>query len=269
MTILASPDGAPASAENLTQNGCNHNGAEPIRFHFKGFSIWLDFGEQRSDFPSAFSTTGNGDFSEKNHSLNDDVKLACSEMAEAHGLFPIPAPHVTVLYGIEHTSQAAVREKFSQVRELIKAWPVLRPIGMVADVELDGVNGGTMDMSWCEITFASSDAHEKLVDLVHQIFHAGVKGGMHEQRAGPWRPHLSIAYDNPEGKALTMSNVLPMLAKRPSLVGDRKATGISLWSTEGTMGHWKLLDQIVFDEKQATADRSPSLLSRWRNAFYL
>ena len=53
---------------------------------------------------------------------------------------------------------------------------MLRPIGMVADVELDGVNGGTMDMAWCEITFASSDAHEKLVDIVHDIFHAGIKG---------------------------------------------------------------------------------------------
>ena len=195
---------------------------EPLRFAFSGFSLWLSVEEVRGD-----------------------VSRAISDMAFQNGLQRIPEPHVTALYGMQNLTAVEALERFGQVKQQITSWPALKPVGVLSDLEFYGVGGGTMDMAWTEISLASSEQHEALIDKLYETFHDG-----HHRSSRPWKPHLSLAYDNPDdGSILTLSDAMKYVAENPSLVKrPRKVTGISLWSTQGTLAEWKCLDRVIFQD---------------------
>ena len=117
-------------------------------------------------------------------------------------------------------------------------------------------------MAWAEGSFATSPAHEALLDALHGVFHRPAAGDRATTagtpRASPWLPHLSLCYDNPEGFGpnLTLSAVkdllreeCPTLAKVLDRNGGgvvRTVSGISLWKTAGTMADWRCLDRFEF-----------------------
>mmetsp|Transcript_28717 Transcript_28717/g.34988 ORF Transcript_28717/g.34988 Transcript_28717/m.34988 type:complete len:266 (+) Transcript_28717:295-1092(+) len=192
---------------------------EPLRFSFKGYTIWLEFEEYSGDFTEAIE-----------HS------------AKELGVPPIPQPHVTAIYGMDHLSENEIQRKFDEVKKVIKSWPDLKPRGIVADVELDGVDGGLMDMVWSEVTFCTSSEHERHLDTLHDIFEYS------HHRPSRWRPHASLTYDNPENSPLSLSYTAGLVAERPSLLAHtRRVVGMSLWKTIGKMNEWTCLDRLVFD----------------------
>ena len=176
----------------------------PLRFVFKGYSIWLDL-EQFQD------VNGQG-----------DLDRAVSECARAYNVHPIPAPHVTALYGIAFEDERELQRIFSS--ELMPAileerekrrratgegdesegacWPDLDATGFIVGTEFDGRDGGTMDMAWAEITLRTSPEHEALLDRIHDLFLGTSRdvetNNKHPPRRAAWVPHLSICYDNPE-----------------------------------------------------------------------
>lgn len=199
---------------------------DPLRFEFSGVSIWLDI-----------------EGSEK----GGDYHRAINDCASKLGLMPIQG-HVTAIYGITHLTEDEARLKFcGDVRThfLGRGWPHLQPIGVLSDVELDGVNGGRMDMRWSEITLSSSDEHEACLDVLHKIFHKGSTSD--QERRRPWRPHASIAYDNPEDSPLGLLETVEIISRYPSLTKNAKrVTGMSLWSTEGRISEWRCIERFEF-----------------------
>eukprot|EP00587_Corethron_hystrix_P011062 CAMPEP_0113308740 /NCGR_PEP_ID=MMETSP0010_2-20120614/7068_1 /TAXON_ID=216773 ORGANISM="Corethron hystrix, Strain 308" /NCGR_SAMPLE_ID=MMETSP0010_2 /ASSEMBLY_ACC=CAM_ASM_000155 /LENGTH=206 /DNA_ID=CAMNT_0000163863 /DNA_START=113 /DNA_END=730 /DNA_ORIENTATION=- /assembly_acc=CAM_ASM_000155 len=188
--------------------GCRR---EPLRFQFTGLSVWLSIDD------------------------DDDFSRAIDYMSSSHGIFRIPENHVTAIYGMDLEENLA-RQKFDIVRKEFGRWEdTLRPVGVIVDVEIAGRNGGLMDMAWSEITYSSSTTHERMLDRLHEIFYDGTC-----VRQGPWKPHCSLAYDNPEDPALTLHATVDFIAKEtPSLLTKtRTVTGMSLWRTEGTMEEW-------------------------------
>lgn len=238
----------------------------PLRFTFKGWSIWLDLQQ----------------------SPTRDIDAAISYAASRENVHPIPAPHVTVLYGMNHLDEDNIRRRFRELNATIASigtsigngqsgddtagntiskaggrWPTLLPKGVLVDTEYDGVNGGTMDMSWMEISLSTSDEHERYVDAVYTHFYGS--GGSSErchtappvcQRPRPWVPHLSLCYDNPEDSKFDLDGVMDVVARYPSLLGGGQKgdesgdglipSGLSLWNTEGQMDQWVCLERIEF-----------------------
>jgi hypothetical protein len=211
---------------------------EPLRFTFSGYSIWLE--------PEQFQ---------------NDLDLACEESTARLGLpHAVPSPHVTAIYGMTHLSETEVRKRFQQaVRDLSflfhdgnqhqhHQWPVLQHKGFRNDIEINGVNGGEMDMAWIENSFETSEKHETFLDLLYRAFYQRP-----EQRS-PWCPHISFAYDNEENPI--PDDVLSQLINSyPTLKNNRKITGISLWSTEGTIEQWKCLDRRLWQQADSDDDR--------------
>jgi len=201
---------------------------EPFRFVFRGYSIWLEL-------------------SQTDHDLDNAVAKAAMD----NGLFPIPEPHCTVIYGVTHMTEAEARRSFlEKVVPAVEQWPALETKGSHCGFCFDGVDGEEMDMAWAEITLASSPEHENLVDKVHDCFY-GVDNcdpAEDKERVGPWKPHVSLAYDNPEGSALDDLSADKIFATHPTLLGRKKrdVLAISLWSTEGTINQWKKLERYTF-----------------------
>ena len=195
----------------------------PLKFVFSGYSIWLDL-EQ----------------------MDQDLNHALSYAASTHGVHAIPQPHVTVIYGVESSEQDA-RNRFQCLGQVLcetfPMWPMLTPKGVLADREVFGENGATMSMAWMEISYKTSEEHEKLLDLAYEMFH---HKGLSGRNGQPWVPHLSLCYDNPEDSEFDILGVMNIISKYPSLLNNRRPIGISLWSTYGTMNEWKCLDRISF-----------------------
>lgn len=187
---------------------------EPLRFHFKGYSIWLEVKEVDND-------------------LTDTINQVSKEL----GVVPIPSSHLTVVYGMDHLTDYEILQRFDKMKENISSWPNLRPRGIVTDIELEGVKGGLMDMAWTEISYATSPEHENLVSFVHEIF------GLTRKSSENWLPHVSLAYDNPENSALSLAYTANIIAQKPSLFQERNVKAISLWSTEGKIQDWKLISR--------------------------
>ena len=95
-----------------------------LRYSFAGYSIWLD--------PEQFDAD-----------LDNAIHVASTEL----GVYPIPEPHITLMYGIKRMSEVEARKRFRGVfsnNAAVQKWPTMQQQGFVSDVELDGVNGGTM-----------------------------------------------------------------------------------------------------------------------------
>jgi len=77
---------------------------------------------------------------------NNDVSTTIKQYAKEKGLLPIPQAHVTAIYGMVHLSEEDVRARFREfvTKQRFSSWPSLKPVGLVVDVELDGIDGGLM-----------------------------------------------------------------------------------------------------------------------------
>jgi hypothetical protein len=104
-------------------------------------------------------------------------------------------------------------------------------------------------MSWAEITMSNTQEHEDQLDMLYDIFFndTNCKDPVNH-RSRPWKPHISIAYDNPESTFLNLKDIINELLQIPTLLqrSQRKVTGISLWRTEGKLSDWKCLERVVF-----------------------
>jgi len=188
---------------------------EPLRFFFRGYSIWLELEEIDND-------------------ITHTIQRASSEL----GLVPIPRAHVTAIYGMDHLNEEHIAEKFNKLKEHVETWPTLRPRSIVTDIELDGVGSGQMDMAWSDISFATSVEHENLIDRMHEAFD-------YPRTRKSWNPHVSLAYDNPENTALSLQYTASLIADKPSLLkNDRRVKGISLWNTRGKLADWRCMDRF-------------------------
>jgi hypothetical protein len=136
-------------------------------------------------------------------------------------------------------------------------------------------------MSWIEISLGTSPEHEALVDKVHSVFYDETEKIEHaNERTGPWKvsfscidwprapqikevflltapfpfcklkPHISVAYDNPEASVLDEIFAKEIFARFPTLLGrsSRDVLAISLWKTEGFLWDWKCLDRVSLSE---------------------
>lgn len=141
---------------------------EPFQFAFRGYSVWLEVRQTDGDLDKA-------------------IAFAALE----GGLYPIVEPHVTVAYGFTHLSEEEARNRFrNDLAHSIKEWPALETKGSHFGVEHEGHEDGEMDMSWIEVSLASSDQHEKLVSKVYSIFCDNCEKESTPARYGPWKPHI-------------------------------------------------------------------------------
>ena len=132
-------------------------------------------------------------------------------------------------------------------------------------------------MAWAEVSLSTSPDHEMLITALYDIFYrrytnkgeSSSHDSNHEEkkdeyvpRSGPWVPHLSLCYDNPEGfgpnlsrsliakfmreKCPTLECILDLDDSEEGVKFSRAVSGISLWRTTGTMAEWKCLDRFVF-----------------------
>lgn len=165
-----------------------------------------------------------------------DLEKAIASVSVDHSLCPIPAPHCTVVYGVSHLSESEIRNVFrDKIVPAAQGWPALETKGSQVGVTYDGVDGEEMDMAWLEVTLKTSEKHEELLDIIHACLYTDEDCPEYRERQGPWQPHLSIAYDNPEDSVLDDICADKIFAKLPSLLGTRKrdVVAISLWRTQG------------------------------------
>uniref|UniRef100_A0A7S2RIR2 Uncharacterized protein n=2 Tax=Eucampia antarctica TaxID=49252 RepID=A0A7S2RIR2_9STRA len=96
----------------------------PLSFRFCGYTLWLE--------PEQFD-----------NDLSQAMSMACT----AHGLHPIPSPHITLIYGMTHLTETEVQHLFRHDLQLLlrKGWgEPFQSIGILADKTFDGVNGENM-----------------------------------------------------------------------------------------------------------------------------
>jgi len=111
---------------------------EGLRFVFQGYAIWLE----AEQFPSSAPTNLLSERSRDND-LDQAIRVASQEL-DVH---PIPAPHLTALYGINHLPEHEVQQRFRDLANELQDWdqsPMLEPDGFLSDIEIEGVNGGEM-----------------------------------------------------------------------------------------------------------------------------
>merc|ERR1711884_885145 len=172
-TSLSSSDNHPLSG-NVPRG---RNIREPLRFHFRGYTLWLELEQFPLEITITNTTTPGGIEDAK---IVSDLDYIINLAAAEKGLQPIPAPHVTLIYGMsqfetEEEVKAVFNGKLRNVlakmrdEDSISGWPMpLRTIGLLCDIEYEGINGGEMDMAWWEMTLATSPEHEKMVNIVYE-----------------------------------------------------------------------------------------------------
>eukprot|EP00429_Kryptoperidinium_foliaceum_P038562 CAMPEP_0176178206 /NCGR_PEP_ID=MMETSP0120_2-20121206/91311_1 /TAXON_ID=160619 /ORGANISM="Kryptoperidinium foliaceum, Strain CCMP 1326" /LENGTH=249 /DNA_ID=CAMNT_0017516355 /DNA_START=13 /DNA_END=762 /DNA_ORIENTATION=- len=214
-----------------------------LRFVFQGYAIWLDV--EQFQVPS--SEWGSG----LRAGRSNDLERAISVSSQELNVYPIPAPHLTALYGINHLSESDTRKRFQDLAESLQGeeWPILEPDGFTSDVEIAGINGGLMNMAWMEATFKTSDEHERLIDHMFDCFFKGTG----DVRQSKWAPHISLAYDN-EDCPIPKEYLYNMVERFPSLAYPRKVQSLSLWDLNGTIDQWTLLDRIPLRQSTASAN---------------
>ena len=189
----------------------------PLQWVFHGLTLWLEFEEFESDL------------------LN-----AIRDASKRYGTECIPLPHATAIYGMTHLSEDDASCRLRELR-LIDGWPRMeRPVGIKQDIAQEGRPGQVCTIAWAELTLATNKHHEAVLDQVYDAFDMG-------PRIGPWTPHLSLAYDNPNDTTLSFSDFLQYVAEHPTLLHSRKVTALSLWNTKGKMADWKCLERLCFE----------------------
>jgi hypothetical protein len=144
---------------------------------------------------------------------------------------------------MEHLSIEEAKEKLQSLRSRIDQWPrFAKPTGVTQDIAQVGKPGQVCSIAWSELTLSTNDDHEHALDVLYELFY-----GESYTRDRPWKPHNSIAYDNPEENTLSLLDTVMYASRNPTLLGkERRVEAISLWSTEGKMENWKCLDRVRF-----------------------
>ncbi|EJK69401.1 hypothetical protein THAOC_09349 [Thalassiosira oceanica] len=150
-----------------------------LQHNFWGLAIWLELEE-----------------------FDNDLTRAVEDFSSRHASPLIPKPHTTAIYGMKHLSADEARERLGMVRKRIDQWPTFaRPTGVQSDVAQCGRPGQVCSIAWSELTLATDDRHESALDELYDIFFGPDGRGARER---PWKPHNSIAYDNPETNSLSL-----------------------------------------------------------------
>jgi len=194
----------------------------PLQWVFKGLTVWIEYEEH-----------------------DQDLTRAIDGASQFYGTERIPMAHSTAIYGMTHLSEEQAMAKLDLVSKAFpNGWPSTmdRPISVKQDIAIEGRPGQVCSIAWAELTLKSNDEHEAAIDKLFEIY--GVPD--HEQRTGPWTPHISLAYDNPEDSVLNLCDTISYVAQNPSLMQARRVKAVSLWNTEGKMADWKCLDRVSF-----------------------
>lgn len=229
-SIIASSDesttGQNSEEEKTPENSVHFTPVTPrresLQWKFYGLSLWLELEEYDSDLSNAIQY-----FTDK------------------YGVEPMPCPHLTAIYGMKHLSVEEAVNKMNEIKQKIPKWPSFgKPVSIVQDIAIDGNPGQVCTIAWAELKFASNPHHEEALNTLFKIFY-----GADHKRTGPWTPHNSIAYDNPDDSPLNLLDVVTYAASQPTLLGcPRRVNAITLWDTNGTMGEWKHIHRIEFQK---------------------
>ena len=189
----------------------------PLQWEFHGLTLWLEYEE-----------------------FDNDLTKANYNFASKYGTDVIPAMHSTAIYGMTKFSVQEAKERLHQIPSVLPngTWPIMeKPVAVKQDIAVEGRPGQVCSIAWAELTLKSNEEHEKALDAVCELFET--------ERTGPWTPHLSLAYDNPEDTVLNLSDMIQYVGEHPSLLGrERRIKCISLWDTQGKLGDWKCLDKV-------------------------
>jgi len=179
--------------------------------------------------------------------FENDISNAINDMATFFNVEEIPKSHATAIYGMTHLTADQARQKLHTVKDFIGNWPKFaRPTAVVQDIAIAGRPGQVCSIAWCELTLSTNDQHEEALDKLYSIFYEDTPNPS-SLRHRPWKPHNSLAYDNPEDNALSLEDVIGYVALHPSLITkERRVEAISLWDMNGKMGQWKCLDRVYF-----------------------
>jgi len=224
----SSLDDSLSSVQKVLPTVLSSDQERQLNWRFAGLTLWLEVEE-----------------------FDQDIGNAIQYSAKIHGLQPIPRTHTTAIYGMDHLS---VKEAISKLHEFIKQcpmWPMFdEPVGVIQDICFDGVNGEVMSMAWAELTLATNPAHEDALDTLYNLFYPEESS---RPNRGPWKPHTSIVYDNPENTTMSLLSVMECIMKYPTILSKkRRVEAISLWDTNGTMQEWKCLERVNFNAQAQT-----------------
>lgn len=191
-----------------------------LQWEFKGLTLWLELEE-----------------------FDNDLTNAISDLSSKHNSPFIPKPHTTAIYGMEHLTVEEAKAKLQSLRTRIDQWPTFaKPTGVTQDIAQVGRPGQVCSIAWSELTLSTNEEHEQALDALYELFY-----GDSSKRERPWKPHNSIAYDNPEDNTLSLLDTVLYASRNPTLLGkERRVEAISLWNTEGKMEDWKCLDRVKF-----------------------
>lgn len=191
-----------------------------LQWEFKGLTLWLELEE-----------------------FDNDLTNAISDLSSKHNSPFIPKPHTTAIYGMEHLTEEEAKAKLQSLRTRIDQWPrFAKPTGVTQDIAQVGRPGQVCSIAWSELTLSTNEEHEQALDALYELFY-----GDSSKRERPWKPHNSIAYDNPEDNTLSLLDTVLYASRNPTLLGkERRVEAISLWNTEGKMEDWKCLDRVKF-----------------------
>ena len=193
---------------------------EKLQWIFKGLTLWVETEE-----------------------FDNDLTKAIDYASQFYGTEKIPMSHITAIYGMTHLSANEAMEKMEKVAEVFgNGWPAPldRPVSVKQDLAKAGRPGQVCDVAWAELTLKTNEKHEEAIDKLYEVFEVP------EKRTGPWHPHISLAYDNPDDSVLSLADTIAYVAQNPSLMESRRIKAVSLWQTEGKMEEWKCLDRVSF-----------------------
>lgn len=189
---------------------------EPLRWEFKGLTLWLEFEE-----------------------FDRDLSRANEFISAKYGTEKIPLVHATAIYGMEHLDEKDAIQRMAKIKDALPNgnWPVMdAPIAVKQDLSQEGKPGQVCTVAWAELTLKSNEHHEKAMDSLCKLFDV--------ERKGPWTPHISLAYDNPDDSILNLADIISYAMIMPSLLRNgRRVKAISLWNTKGKMGDWVCLER--------------------------
>ncbi|GMI03451.1 hypothetical protein TrLO_g6333 [Triparma laevis f. longispina] len=200
-----------------------------LNYKFSGYTLWLDVHDDEGVY----------------RSIIDGLE---EEFETSH----IERPHITLVYGAPHTLYSA-QQTFTSLKPHLQSLSsqTLTPIGLVTDTELYGVNGGKMDMIWSEISLKANPTLEGIQSNIGRLFSLDDGAQKKDGSAPPpetstWRPHLSLAYDEPSGGALNLKSVVKEFNKYEKVWEEVRIKGVSLWDMNGRIEEWKCIDEVVF-----------------------
>jgi hypothetical protein len=196
---------------------------QPLQWEFKGLTLWLEFEE-----------------------FDGDLTRANEFLAAKYGTRTVPRAHATAIYGMDHLSEEEAKTRLAKVPLALPdgKWPLMdRPVAVKQDISQEGLPGQVCSISWAELTLKTNSEHEMAMDALCELFDV--------DREGPWTPHISLAYDNPEDSVLQLADILSCARLMPSMLhNSRRVKAMSLWSTRGKMGDWECLDCVSFMENK-------------------